>query len=38
MEAGTSLQIIIPVYLCYGEPLLLHQQAGTGDAIFAPYL
>ena len=36
MEAGTSLQIILPAYLCYGGPAFLYQQAGMGDAIFAP--
>ena len=36
MEAGTSLQIILPAYLCYGGPAFLYHQAGMGDAIFAP--
>ena len=36
MEAGTSLQIILPAYLCYGGPAFLYKQAGMGDAIFAP--
>ena len=36
MEAGTSLQIILPAYLCYRGPAFLYQQAGMGDAIFAP--
>ena len=36
IEAGTVLQMMLPVYLCYEGPVLLSEQAGLGDAMFAP--
>ena len=36
VEAGTMLQMMLPIYLCYEVPAFLIQQAGLGDAIFAP--
>ena len=36
MEAGTALQLFLPFYFCCEETVSWDQEAGLGDAIFAP--
>ena len=36
MEAGTALQLFLPLYFCCEETTSWDHQAGLGDAIFAP--
>ena len=36
MEAGTALQLYLPLYFCCKEAVYWDHEAGLGDAIFAP--
>ena len=37
MEAGSALQLFLPIYFCCEETITWDQEAGLGDAIFAPF-